>query len=145
MTRNAFSNQRRAVTTAAASAALLIAGVSICFGACAQQRPGSPSYGESIHARATSSEVEKAFWQCDYAVTTSGMGLGEGAWCAEISEEFKRRKFAGDFQAMLVWWQQNKAAEYRIAATQASQPPSAFQSGIVNSDITRTTTKPSKY
>jgi len=145
MTRKALSNQRRAVTTAAASAALLIAGVSTCFGACAQERPGSPSYGESIHARTVSSGLETAFWKCDYAVTTSGVGLGEGAWCAEISEELKRRKFAGDFQAMLVWWQQNKAAEYRIAATRASQPPSAFHSGIANSDIARTTTKPSKY
>ena len=145
MKRNALSNQRRAVTTAAASVVLLIAGVSSCFGAYAQERPGSPSYGESIYARATSSELEKAFWKCDYAVTTSGMGLGEGAWCAEISEELKRRKFAGDFQAMLVWWQQNKAAEYRIVATQSSQPPNEFPPGVMNGDIARMTTKPSKY
>jgi hypothetical protein len=108
-----LQNQRRAVTIAAASA-LLIAGVSSCFGAYAQERP--TSHGESIRARATSSELEKAFWKCDYAVTTTGVGLGEGAWCAEISDELKNRKFAGDFRAMLVWWQQNKAAEYRIAA-----------------------------
>jgi hypothetical protein len=113
---NALSKRRRAITTTAASAALLIAGVSGWFGAYAQERPGSASPGESIHVRATSSELEKAFWKCDYVVTTSGMGLGEGAWCAEISEELKRRKFGGDFQAMLAWWQQNKAAEYRIAA-----------------------------
>jgi len=144
MKRNALSNQRRAVTTTAASVALLIAGVSSCFGAYAQERQRLPSYGESIYARATSSELERAFWQCDYTVTTSGMGLGEGAWCVEISEELKRRKFAGDFQAMLVWWQQNKAAEYRISATQGRESPSAFQSGIVNSDIARTTTKPSE-
>jgi hypothetical protein len=142
MTRNALSNQRRAVTTAAASAALLIAGVSSCFGAYAQERPGSPSHGESIYARATSTEIETAFWKCDYAVTTSGVSLGEGARCVEISEELKRRKFAGDFQAMLVWWQQNKAAEYRIAAAQS---PSAFQPGVMNGDIAPMTTKPPKY
>ena len=112
--RNALSTRRRAFTTTLAPAALLIAGVSGWLNAYAQERPGSASLGESIHVRATSSELEKAFWQCDYAVTTSGLGLGEGAWCAEISEELKRRKFAGDFHAMLAWWQENKAAEYRV-------------------------------
>jgi len=142
MTRNILSNQRRAITIAAASA-LLIAGVSSWFGAHAQERP--TSHDESIRTRAASSELEKAFWKCDYAVTTSGVGLGEGAWCAEISDELKNRKFAGDFRAMLVWWQQNKAAEYRIAAVQLSQAPSEFQPGIMKGDIARMTTKPPTY
>src|SRR5437762_14225614 len=107
MKRNALSNQRRAVTIAAVSVVLLIAGVSSGFGAYAQERPRSRSYGESIYARATSSELEQAFWKCDYAVTTSGMGLGEGAWCAEISEELKRRKVGADVRPTLLWWHKN--------------------------------------
>jgi len=72
--------------------------------------------GDSVHGRLTPVDLERAFWECDYAVTTSGVGLGEGALCADIHEELKQRKFAGDFQAMLTWWQQKKVAEHRTIA-----------------------------
>lgn len=72
--------------------------------------------GDSAHSRLTSVDLERAFWECDYAVTTTGVGLGEGALCANIHEELKQRKFAGDFSAMLTWWQEKKAAEHQAIA-----------------------------
>jgi hypothetical protein len=87
-----------------------------CAVAQAQQPANAPGAVNVSHVRGGSAELEQAFWECDYTVTTSGIGLSEGALCADIQEEMKQRRFAGDFHAMLEWWQQNKVAEHRAVA-----------------------------
>ena len=118
MTRIAISNQRPATSTAQFPSALLLAAVLSCLSAqtYAEESAKSSRSSGSINARQAATNVEKQFWACDYAATTRGMGLGEGAMCSEVYEDLKKSKFRGDFQAMLSWWQQNKAAEHLALA-----------------------------
>ena len=55
-------------------------------------------------------ELEAAFWACDHAATVHGiLDAGIALACGVATESLRRRKFDGDFEAMLSWWQQNKA------------------------------------
>jgi len=64
--------------------------------------------------------LERAFWACDYAGSTRWVGAEEGVACVAIYEELKRKKFAGDFEALLAWWLRNKATEHRAQAARAA-------------------------
>jgi len=57
-----------------------------------------------------SERLERAFWDCERA-SVRGMSLDDGLICAEITEEFKHARFGGDFDALLAYWQERKAAE----------------------------------
>jgi hypothetical protein len=57
-----------------------------------------------------SERLERLFWDCERAAVR-GMSLDDGLICAEISEEFKHARFGGDFDALLAYWQERKAAE----------------------------------
>ena len=59
------------------------------------------------------SEIEKAFWVCDYASSNSFLDQGVAATCSYTFEELKSRKFKGDWPAFLAWWKANKDAEYK--------------------------------
>lgn len=58
------------------------------------------------------SKVLKAYWDCDYVATTTGMSLDEGAMCVVISETIKKELFGGDFKSMHAWWLSSKQTEY---------------------------------
>jgi hypothetical protein len=59
-------------------------------------------------------DMEKAFWACDYTATVHGIvDAGTAISCGIATEDLRLRKFNGDFNAMLSWWHQNKAGEYR--------------------------------
>jgi hypothetical protein len=118
MTRIAISKQPPATSTAQFAAALLFAAVLTCLSAptYADESAKSSRPSESVNARQAPANLEKKFWACDYAATTRGVGLGEGAMCGAAYEDLKRSKFRGDFHAMLSWWQQNKAAEHLALA-----------------------------
>lgn len=60
------------------------------------------------------SVLEEAFWLCDYVATTRG--ASDIATCAAVYEALKDRKFAGDSDALVTWWRQNKAAQHQILA-----------------------------
>ena len=107
---------RRLAAKVLPSVLVLFVGALGCIVAYSQEPSPAAAVTDSVHGRLTPVDLERAFWECDYAVTTSGVGLGEGAMCADIHEELKQRKFAGDFQAMLTWWQQRKVAEHRAVA-----------------------------
>lgn len=64
-------------------------------------------------AQATLADLEKAYWFCDYASTVTRLDMGTAMSCSVVNETLKRRKFGGNFEAMLVWWQDNKAAQHR--------------------------------
>ncbi len=54
---------------------------------------------------------------CDHAATTHGVDGGAGIACGAITENLKVSKFNGDFDLMLAWWRQNKAAEHQALTT----------------------------
>ena len=58
--------------------------------------------------------LENAFWVCDYLATTQG--ATDTSTCAAVYEELKDRKFAGDFDALVSWWRQNKVAQHQSIA-----------------------------
>lgn len=58
--------------------------------------------------------LEDAFWVCDYVATTRGGG--DIPTCTAVYEALKDRKFAGDFDALVSWWRQNKATQHQILA-----------------------------
>jgi len=54
--------------------------------------------------------LERAFWDCERAAV-AGMSLDAALVCAELTEEFKRARFGGDFDSLLAYWNERKAAE----------------------------------
>ena len=55
---------------------------------------------------------ERTFWHCDRAATRQVLDLATAAACSQATEELKKTRFGGDFDAMLAWWRQHKAAEH---------------------------------
>jgi hypothetical protein len=60
----------------------------------------------------SSNDLEKTFWGCDYAATVRGVLATPVDVCSGATDDFKRARFGGDFEAMLKWWQDNKAAAH---------------------------------
>jgi hypothetical protein len=67
---------------------------------------------ERDEARALS-ELEQAFWICDYTVSTRRVDTATAVACVSVTDELKARKFGGDFDALLAWWRLNKHAKYQ--------------------------------
>jgi hypothetical protein len=111
------SDLRSARLILAGCGGLLIAGLLAWIPADAKERTlesgVSPAF---IDEQLASADLERIFWQCDYVANTFGMGFEEGAYCAAIYDEVKKRRFAGDFAAMLAWWQHQKSIEYAALA-----------------------------
>ncbi len=61
-------------------------------------------------------DVEKTFWDCDYATTQAMAGPEEAAICSAVFEKLKADKFKGSFQDLMVWWKANKEREYKARA-----------------------------
>jgi hypothetical protein len=97
---------------------LAVSGQLACAGAPAESQETARASREDAIDRFTPADLERAFWECDYVATTRGMGLEEGADCADIYDKTKRTKFGGDFHAMFAWWQRSKATEHAAIATQ---------------------------
>ena len=57
-------------------------------------------------------DLERAFWYCDYIATTKGVLAAPMGACRFATEELKNAKFGGDFNALLVWWRDNKREEH---------------------------------
>ena len=62
----------------------------------------------------TLANLEKTFWTCDYAATVMGLlDVDTALLCGEAFNEFKLRKFNGDLDTLLIWWQRNKYREHQ--------------------------------
>ncbi|MGZ8253769.1 MAG: hypothetical protein ACXWVT_02880 [Burkholderiaceae bacterium] len=57
-------------------------------------------------------DLERSFWVCDYVAAARGVTEDLIIHCAATYDELKDRKFGGDFDRLLGWWQQNKAASH---------------------------------
>jgi hypothetical protein len=63
-------------------------------------------------------ELERAFWVCDHRASRGLMDSGMAESCGRATELLKVRRFDGDFQRLLAWWQQHKD-ERHMAMDQA--------------------------
>jgi hypothetical protein len=118
MTKKVVSNKCH-VSLSSNFAALMMVGAALSWfsiGASAQERTNSTPSIAAV-AFVGSADLEKAFWICDHAATNHGVDGGMGIACGVITEDLKVRKFNGDFNLMLAWWRQNKAAEHQALAT----------------------------
>ena len=61
-------------------------------------------------------ELERAFWTCDYVATTRGVYAAPIELCSAVTERLKNEKFSGDFGELLEWWKANKIAVHREMA-----------------------------
>jgi hypothetical protein len=94
-----------------AAAAVVALGVIAAHGEDAVEPQASPVSHTSAIAL-SKADLEEAFWVCDYVGTTRGLDAAPGELCAALYSELKSTKFGGDFEQLLAWWQQNKAAEH---------------------------------
>jgi hypothetical protein len=108
-----LSNKLRLFISAQTAGLLLAAALgSSCMNASAQQPTGARQPMAFAPER-TLADLEKAFWTCDYTATVYGiLDAGMGVECGIATEDLKQKKFNGNFNAMLSWWQQNKAAQH---------------------------------
>jgi hypothetical protein len=66
--------------------------------------------------------LENAFWICEYVATTRGTGGSQTAACVAVYDELKARKFGGDFDRLVQWWQDNRVAAFeRLGAGNAGR------------------------
>ena len=63
-------------------------------------------------ANASLADLESAFWTCDYVATTHGPS-GDVERCVAAYETLKQRKFDGDFDALVAWWQVHKPEQHQ--------------------------------
>jgi hypothetical protein len=81
----------------------------------AQEQTSGPDPAETGVAHPSLGDLETAFWVCDHAATIHGvLDVGTAAACAAATRDFRLRKFNGDFDAMLSWWQRNKAHQHQL-------------------------------
>lgn len=66
-------------------------------------------------------EVEKGYWDCDYAVNQGRLDFGDAEYCSKLYERLKKEKFNSDFDQFLRWWKANKERE-NVARANAWSP-----------------------
>lgn len=84
--------------------------------AAATAMPGTVLATEAVPANNNeefnATDLERAFWACDYVATTKGVSATPIAACKLATETLKKQKFGGDFEAFLSWWRENKPSEH---------------------------------
>jgi hypothetical protein len=108
------TKQRRVshVTSTAITTIGLLLGCIASTSAQQPQRTMAAPTSQLSSARLT--DLENAFWVCDYLATTQGSS--DIAACTSVYEAIKERKFAGDFEKLVAWWRQNKVAQHQSIA-----------------------------
>jgi hypothetical protein len=100
------------------------------LGTLAQEGTSAPQSMEAPVLDVSPADLERAFWICDHAATTRAIDTGSAIFCTGVTEDLKKRKFNGDFDALLAWWQQYKAAEHEALeayyAANATLPTSSI-------------------
>ena len=100
-------------TTTALRVVVAVSIAAACILAFAQARADEPGTAQAVAGEPVAADLdalERVFWVCDRAATLYGVNGVDGMACANATEQLKLHKFSGDFDAMLAWWQDNKAA-----------------------------------
>jgi hypothetical protein len=91
--------------------ALAAAAMVLSSGRASAQEPQHASSALAVHlANSSVADLEDLFWICDYMATTRG--ADDITLCRAAYDALKQRKFAGDFDKLLLWWQQHKFAQH---------------------------------
>src|SRR4030095_8222773 len=104
--------RRRWITMKAVFAGVAAASAALCLDVSAQQSAVGGARSIEGGAVSRAQTLEQVFWQCDYASTQVVLDFGTAAYCSVVNEELKKTRFGGDYDAMHLWWQQNKATEH---------------------------------
>ena len=99
----------------------IAAAVLIVVGAAGGSAPSSAQATTGVEMGLA--EIEKAFWVCDRAATIDRIDSSTAITCGSNFEALKQRKFNGDFNAMLAWWQQHKETRHGALANASSTSP----------------------
>jgi hypothetical protein len=75
--------------------------------------------------------LEQSFWVCDFRAIQGSLPGSLVPACQAVTDEFRRRKFADDFDKFVAWWQQHKAAahgklEAQHGAVESNQRPAGL-------------------
>lgn len=108
MRKEALSNRPagRCARTAVALAAGLALGWT-CLGNAFDRQPNAAGDPD---ARQRIVDLEKIFWQCERAAGAGMLDAATAAQCDAVTDELRKRKFGGDSERLLQWWQQNRIA-----------------------------------
>jgi hypothetical protein len=118
-----------AVSIALARLAALAAVVMPLAGNASAQEDFVRSAAGTQAANVSLAELEHSFWLCDYIATSKGVSEEMIVRCVAIYDELKERKFGGDFDGLLSWWQQNKPARHAsLGALEAGRKPNPNRS-----------------
>lgn len=98
---------RTRLKTAALAAAMLVLG-----GTAVAQQQDAPASSWLDPDRISLAALEDAFWACDYGATTRGAGDDAITPCEAVYDALKERKFGGDFDRLLAWWEEHKPAQF---------------------------------
>jgi hypothetical protein len=110
-----LTTKQRRVSHVTSTAIMTIGLLLGCVASTSAQQPQnalSASATEPVSMRLT--DLESAFWVCDYLATTRG--VSDIGTCTAIYDALKERKFAGDFDRLVDWWRQNKGAQHQRMA-----------------------------
>lgn len=88
-------------------------------GSASAQQSGTRSMVAVQLASARLADLEAAFWACEYAATTRG--AANIVACSLVYDSLQERKFGGDFDGLVKWWQQNRVSEFRRLAAEEDQ------------------------
>lgn len=111
-----LATKQRQVSHVMGTAVTTIALLLGCIASASAQQPQSAvstPASELVSTRLT--DLESAFWVCDYLATTQG--VSDIGTCTAIYDALKQRKFAGDFDRLVDWWRQNKVAQHQKVAS----------------------------
>ncbi len=89
------------------------------MGSVSAQESGARLPVAVVLASVNLTDLEAAFWACEYAATTRG--AASIPTCAAVYDALKERKFGGDFDGLLKWWQLNRVSAYRRLAAEDDQ------------------------
>lgn len=60
-------------------------------------------------------EAEKVFWDCEGTSKVRVLNAGDAAVCSVAYETLLKKKFRGDFSALMTWWGREKP--YRVTGS----------------------------
>lgn len=114
-------NRSLRVMVSVASTVLML-GIGLA-GASAQEVQKAP-IATAVFGESNLVDLEDTFWICDWSSTQSRMDATQITACAAVAEELKARRFGGEFEKLIAWWQTNKAAVHaRLNARYVAELP----------------------
>lgn len=99
--------------------ALAVALSGYASGATAQQHQETPviAADPASLTGASLADLEHVFWACDYTASAFGPAHVDVDLCQGTYDALKQRKFGGEFERLLAWWEHNKPVQHERMRT----------------------------